>query len=261
LPDVFGVFRLYGQTAALAARRAARAWPVAFSLVLYAIVVMVAARLVAPLGQIGGFILGFVMAACFSSYIHLIAQAVAGSRLKLGDLRQSFGARFWDVVSVLFAFWIIDLVVGKVIAPQAGPKADIVVALFGLAMAVFFNPVPELLYQGSSRSFQLLMESGRFISKYGLEWLLPNVLAAVALMAPLGLLRGPAGQVILHVATILSPNNDGMGVYSLFARAPFYLQLPMLLFIHWLMVFRGLLFGELTRGSARGRAIREGWGR
>jgi hypothetical protein len=258
---VFGVFRLYGQTAVLAAKRAAKAWPVAFSLVLYAIVVMAAARLVSPLGQAGGFVLGIVMAACFSSYIQLIAQAVAGSRLRLADLRQSFGARFWDVVSVLFAFWIIDLVVGKVIAPAAGPKGDIVVALAGLAMAVFFNPVPELLYQGSSRSFQLLIESGRFISRHGLEWLLPNVLAAVALMAPLGLLIGPAGQVILHVANILSPNNDGMGVYDLFTRAPIYLQLPMLLFIHWLMVFRGLLFAELTRGSPRQRAMRGGWGR
>jgi hypothetical protein len=253
--------RLYGREAVRALRYATRAWPVAFSLLLYAALLQLCAALVAPLGVLGGILMGFAAAACLSSYLHLLSQAVAGRAIKLGDFQESFGARFWDVVSVLFAFWVIDLVVGKVIAPQAGAKADIVVALFGLAMAVFFNPVPELLYQGSSRSFQLLMESGRFISKYGLEWLLPNVLAAAALMAPLGLLHGPAGQVILHVATILSPNNDGMGVYSLFARAPIYLQLPMLLFIHWLMVFRGLLFGELTRGSARGRAIREGWGR
>jgi hypothetical protein len=162
---------------------------------------------------------------------------------------------------VFFAFWIIDFALTQVIAPVAGPNGFIVVALAGLAMAVLFNPVPELLYQGESRSFQLLFESGRFISKHGLEWLLPNVLMAVLLMAPLGLLHGPAGQVVLHVATILSPRNDGLGVFALFQRAPIYLQLPMLLFVHWLMMFRGLLFAELTRGSARQRANRAGWGR
>lgn len=258
---MLGVARLYARTAVLAGRRAARAWPVAFSLVLYAIVVLVAMRLVAPLGRAGGFILGLITAACFSSYVQLISQAVAGARLRLDDLRRSFSARFWDVISVLFAFWVIDLAVKGIIAPAAGDKADIVGALVGLAIAVFFNPVPELLYQGSTRSFQLLYESARFISRHGLEWLLPNVLAAVALMAPLGLMHGPAGQVILRVATLMAPNNDGMGVLSLFARAPLYLQLPMLAFVHWFMVFRGLLFAELTRGSPRQRALRGGWGR
>jgi len=36
------------------------------------------------------------------------------------------------------------------------------------------QPVPELLYQSQSRSFGLLAESARFISKYGLEWLFPT---------------------------------------------------------------------------------------
>lgn len=233
----------------------------AFSLVMYAVIVMLAAKLVSPLGRAGGFVLGIVMAGCFSSYLHLISHAVAGTKIKFADLRASFGARFWDVVSVLFAFWLIGLIVEYVVAPAAGQKADIVVALVGLAMAVFFNPVPELLYQGTSRSFQLLVESGGFISKHGLEWFAPNIVCAAVLMAPLGLLHGPPGQVVLSVAELLSPNNDGMGVYNLFSRAPLYLQLPMLVFVHWLMVWRGLLFGELVRGSRRQRALRGGWGR
>ena len=238
-----------------------RAWPVAFSLVMYAIILVLAMRLVAPLGRLGGLIIGLIIAGCFSSYLHLISLAVAGSKITFADLRQSFGARFWDVVSVLFAFWIISLCVQMFVAPAAGQKADIVMALLGLAMAVFFNPVPELLYQGSSRSFYLLLESGKFISRHGLEWFLPNILAAAALMAPLGLLHGPAGAVVLSIADLMSPNNDGMAVYNLFMRAPPYLQLPMLAFAHWLMVFRGLLFGALTRGSPRQRALGKGWGR
>ena len=253
--------RLYGECVVLAVRRGLRAWPVIFSLVLYAAIFMVVSALVAPLGRAGGFILGLVLAACFSSYIHLMSQVVGGSKVQFADLRQSFGARFWDVVSVLFAFWVIDFVITQVISPAAGPKAPIVVALAGLAMAVFFNPVPELLYQGSTRSFQLLLEAGRFISRYGLEWLLPNVLFAVALLAPLGMLHGPPGLVVLNISSLLSPNNDGMGLYALFARAPLYLQLPMLLFVHFVMVFRGLLFGALQAGGARPRNLHGAWKR
>ena len=260
-PPVLGILKLYASTAALAARRGAKAWPVAFSLVLYAAIILLAQRLVAPLGRAGGFVLGFVMAGCFSSYIHLISVVVAGAKLKLADLKSSFGARFWDVVSVLFAFWVIDFAVGYVVAPAAGEKAPIVSALVGLAMAVFFNPVPELLYQGQTRSFQLLFESGRFISKHGLEWLLPNILAAAVLLAPLGLLHGPAGQIVLTVATLLSPANDGMGLFNLFARAPLVLEIPMLLFVHWLMVFRGLLFAGLMSGGARRQTVESIWGR
>ena len=258
---MFGVLKLYGDTALLAVRRGARAWAVMFSLVLYAGIFLVTAELVAPLGRAGGFVLGLVLAACFSSYIDLISHAVSGARLTFADVRNSFRARFWDVVSVLFAFWVIHLVLTYLIDPSLGQNAPIFDALAGLALAVFFNPVPELLYQGSSRSFQLLLESGRFISRHGLEWLLPNILFAAALLAPLGLLRGPAGQVILSVSQILSPDNDGMALFRVFGRAPIALQLPMLVFVHWVMIFRGLLFAELMRGGARQRALRGAWRR
>lgn len=258
---MLGVLRLYGGTAALAFRRALRAWPVAFSLVMYAIILLVSMRMVASLGVLGGFIVGLIIAACFSSYLHLISFAVAGSKITLADVRQSFGARIWDVISVLFAFWVIGFAIEHIVAPAAGDRAYIVMALLGLAMAVFFNPVPELLYQSGSRSFHLLLESGTFVSKYGLEWFVPNILAAVALLAPLGLLHGPAGQIVLVVANLLSPNNDGMAAFNLFAAAPPYLQLPMLAFVHWFMIFRGLLYAELMRGGSRQRNLRRGWGR
>jgi len=221
---------------------------------------MVAGNLLAPLGAAGGFILGMILAACFASYIHLISQAVTGSRVSLAEFRKSFGPRFWDVISVLFAFWVIDFAVKNVVAPAAQGNATIVATLIALAMSIFFNPVPELLYQGQSRSFYLLADAAKFISKFGLEWLLPNVLFAVALLAPMGLLHGPPGRVVLTISSLLAPNNDGMGLYALFSRAPWFLQLPMLLFVHWLMIFRGLLFEGLSNGGARRHALRGKWG-
>jgi hypothetical protein len=43
---------------------------------------------------------------------------------------------------------------------------------------------------------------------------------------------------------------------------PLWMLPLMLLFIHWAMVFRGMLFHELSSGiSARQRAIRDAWRR
>src|SRR5689334_2416306 len=138
------------------------------------------------MGFVGGFVVGLVAAACWSSYIVLISQAVAGGsiRLRWDELKSTFGARFWDVISVMFAFWIIGYLVRFVVgaasqtAPQANPAA--LSAIFGIAMAFFFNAVPELLYQGNTRSFALLLSSARFMLANPVAWLLPNLVFAAA---------------------------------------------------------------------------------
>jgi hypothetical protein len=55
----------YRQVAVLAARRAVKSWPVALSLVVYAVIAFAAMQVTAPLGMVGGFVMGFVIAACW----------------------------------------------------------------------------------------------------------------------------------------------------------------------------------------------------
>src|SRR5437868_13699334 len=114
---------LYRRVTVTAARRAAAAWPVALSLVAYAIIIYLAAQRTAPLGMVGGFLVGFAVAACWSSYLELISQAVAGAKIRVrwDDFKRTFGVRLWDVVSVMFAFWIIALVTGPL---QKGPNGE-----------------------------------------------------------------------------------------------------------------------------------------
>ena len=158
---------LFRDVTVLAARRAVRTWPVALSFFVYAVILLAAGMVLAPFGMIGGLVLGLVVAACWSSYLELASQAVAGSKIRLswGEFRRTFGVRLWDVVSVMFAFWIISLLMGPVLN---GPQGERVAAVFGLAVAFFFNAVPELLYQGHSRSFALLVASGRFM--ISIQW-------------------------------------------------------------------------------------------
>ncbi len=246
---------LYRDVAVLAARRAVRAWPVALSFFVYAALILAAGMLFGRLGFVGGFLLGMVVAACWSSYLELAAQAVAGSKIRLrwDDFRRTFGARFWDVISVMFAFWIISLLMGPALASSQGARIH---AILGIAIAFFFNPVPELLYQGHSRSFALLIDSGRFMMAHPLVWLLPNLVFASLLLWPTGQLavNHPAELLVVYGNTFSSP----MGLAAMVMAWPMWAW-PLILFgLHYAMVFRGLLFQELSQGggSARLRAFR-----
>ncbi len=246
---------LFREVTLLSARRAARAWPVALSFFVYAAIMLAAANLLAPLGMIGGLVLGLVLAACWSSYLELASQAVAGSKIRLGwhEFRRTFVARLWDVVSVMFAFWIISLLMGPALR---GPNGERVAAIFGLAVAFFFNAVPELLYQGHSRSFALLVESGRFMIANPVVWLLPNVVFASLLLLPTGRLavERPAELLLVFGGTFSSP----LGLAAMVTAWPTWTW-PLILFgLHYAMVFRGILFQKLSSGTgnARLRAFR-----
>jgi hypothetical protein len=241
---------LYRQVTVDAGRRAIAAWPVALSLVVYAVVLVAAFIAFAPLGTVGGLLVGLVMAACWSSYLELISQAVAGTKIRIrwDDFKRTFLVRFWDVISVMFAFWIISFLTTPLTRGANGPAAA---GVIGFAMAFFFNPVPELLYQGSSRSFSLLLDSARFMFRFPVVWLLPNIVFAALGIAASGrvTVNHPAELLILFGNTFSSP----MGIAAIFTGLPLW-ALPIALFIlHYVMIFRGLLFRELSSGGGNAR--------
>jgi hypothetical protein len=244
------MFSLYRQVAVEAARRAAAAWPVALALVVYAVVLLAAALVVSPLGIVGGFLLGLVGAACWSSYLELISQAVAGAQIRVrwDDFKRTFFARFWDVISVMFAFWVIAFLTTPLTKGPSGPAAAGVIAF---AIAFFFNAVPELLYQGHSRSFALLLDSARFMFRFPVAWLLPNVVFAALALWAAGLLQQishPAQGLILF-GSVFTPT----GLLRIFAGMPRW-ALPIALFaLHYVVIFRGILFRELVSGGGNAR--------
>jgi hypothetical protein len=241
---------LYRNVMVEAARRAVAAWPAALAFPVYAIILVAAAITLAPLGIIGGLLIGLVVAACWSSYLDLISQAVTGSKIRIrwDDFKRTFGARFWNVISVMFAFWIISFLTGPLTKGPSGPAAA---GVIGFAMAFFFNAVPELLYQGQSRSFALLLDSARFMFRFPVVWLLPNLLFAALALWAAGLLQRishPAEALILF-GSIFSAT----GLIRVFASIPRW-SLPIaLVVVHYVMIFRGILFRELVSGGGNAR--------
>jgi hypothetical protein len=244
------VLRLYKNTAVLAAKRAVKAWPVAFSLVLFAIVLVAGLVVARPLGILGGFLVGLLGAACVASYLHLVSLAVAGAPITFDEVKRGLQTLFWDVVSVMFALWVISFAAGIFIR-GAGPQGDALAAMLSLAMAFFLNATPELIYQGRVRSFHLLLESGRFVMAHPVAWFLPNVLFAAIVLASAGSLRvAHPGEILLAFANVFSPS----GIVGHFTQVPLWAIPLLLLLLHFAMVFRGVLFGELSSSNPRRRA-------
>jgi hypothetical protein len=239
------MFGLYKDTAVLAFQRAAKGWLAALSLVVYGVAMLLATVIAGRLGPLGGFALGFAAAACVSGYLHFLAQAVQGRKVTLADLKTGFGALFWDVISVMFALWIIGFVVDALVG-GAGDNGPAIAAMVALAMAFFLNPAPEMIYLGEARSFRLLLESSNFVLAHPVAWFLPNLIFAVAVLAPTGLLSvSQPGELLLVFSSIFSIR----GVMSLFASVPPWAIPLLLIFFHFVMVFRGLLFQGLSAGS------------
>lgn len=241
---------LYRDVAIRAARRAATSWPAALSLIVYGAIIFAASLLFSNFGIVGGFIMAFVIAACWSSYLELLSQAVGGVRFRVSweEFKGTFFKRFWDVISVMFAFWILSLLV---VPLMMGPHALQLSAVMGFAIAFFFNVVPELLYLGRSRSFALLVESGRFVMEHPLAWFAPNlVFAGLALWASGRLqVQEPVELLILFGNTFSSP----AGVAAIFSGLPLWALPFELLVLHFVMIFRGLLFEELSTGGGNAR--------
>src|SRR5688572_7545827 len=105
------MFVLYGRVAAEAGRRLIQTWQALLVLPLYPLILFLALKLTGAAGILGSLLMGLIIAACWSSYLELISQAVSGSRFRLDfeELKRSFAAHFWDVISVLFVFWLIEL--------------------------------------------------------------------------------------------------------------------------------------------------------
>jgi hypothetical protein len=158
-------------------------WMTIIAVILFAGLMVMATQLVAPLGMLGGFILGAVNALLIGATLSLIQQAVSGGRrVTMQDIWGSFGQYFWDVIGVGFVLWVPMLVLERGMA--ANPNGPLIAAAIFLLLFILLNPAPEVIYQVRHDSpLDVLRESYEFIIENWIEWFLP--LAIV--IAPLGL--------------------------------------------------------------------------
>jgi hypothetical protein len=242
------MLRLYTGVLALAVRRAARSWLAAVSIPVYAAIFMGSAIVALRLGIIGMLLLLFVGLACFAGYLYLLSDAVAGSTLRVRDIRTGMRG-LWDVCSVSFALFVVGIAV-SVLAGAAGARSPAVIGVAEVAGAFFFNAVPEVLYLGRTRSFWALKESVDFVLKHAFAWFVPNVVFGLILLGLSGPLwvKNPA-ELLMRLAALASP----FALADAVSRLPLWAAPLLIVYFHFVMVFRGLLFQELRAGGGNAR--------
>jgi hypothetical protein len=220
--------KIYRAVFARAGKLAARNWPVLGTVFVYSAIMTATVQLAVLLGFLGGFLIGLVWAACVGSFLYLVEMIVRTNKVTLADFRQSFTAYIWDVVGIMFVFWVF-FALGTPVILQL-PQGFLVLLFIQIALVVLFNAVPELIYLGRYSSLALLQESYNFIAANWIEWFPANLMAAAALY----------------------------WVWTLpLAGAAVYLQRALVgLLVYFVMVMRGLLFIELHGSTHRSRVFK-----
>lgn len=218
----------------------------------YTVFLGLAQAAVAPLGFVGGFLIYLAVAACVSSFLTVIGEAVAHQRVRTAGLGQTFGRYLWTIVSIVFIFFIIRLLLQMILS--ANPQMMWLAIAVNVGIFLLFNAVPELIYQGSRDGLGLLEDAVQFLRDNTLEWLVPlavMLLPFFALSTATGLramaILEPTTALFLVIAAIREWLPGSGELQHLLATALASIALV------WIMLFRGLLFRSLWRSGRRQR--------
>jgi hypothetical protein len=251
---ITSTLKLYQQAARESWEKGARSWWVGLLPLLYGPIFVISSLLAARLfGPLGGFISGFILAMCVSSYLYFIAGVVSGRRMSLREFGDSWRPYLSSAISILFLFFVVQYLL-DLLTPPGDATAMMLASLIELILLVILNPIPEIIYQGRSEGLAMVQESIDFLKGNGVEWFLPFVILAFlsVFLLPLPVLAGP-----LQFGRLTFPTSaGGLPLGSLYGLLWSILS-AFLLFA--LMVFRGFLFRALSGSTRRQRLFRARW--
>ena len=251
-------FRLYHQTLLSSIHSFTRSWLLIPVIMGFALCLMLAGTVIAPLGMIGGFILGALNALIIGAILYLTEQAVLGARrLTWQDIPSSFGQYFWDVISVGFMIWfpLMFLEMGL----QANPYQGLLATAIFFLIFVLLNPVPEVIYQKRHGSpIEVVKESYDFVVENWIEWFLPFAVA----FAPFGMtlffdISSQAGRRggldFWHLLTLpFSILSQWLSVLGISPNANLVIVMILTPIVTtFMLLFRGHLFANLNKSSHR----------
>jgi hypothetical protein len=229
-------------------------WAIAFLFGAFAVIHGVSLAL-GGTGLVGGLVAYVVYASLAGWYLSLIEIAVVTGRgVTTDDIRDNMGQYAQDAISVMFIFFVPQLLIG-----WASPQALLVLVP---AACLAFNPVPEMLYQERSVGIELIGDAAMFMQQNWPEWLGPHLVAG-ALFAMLGWSMTGVWDPIwmLEAVQMFGPwfgfmraGLWGIGLGGGFTPVGFGLFAVVFAFTHCFMVFRGHLYKRLRTSSRRGRA-------
>jgi len=252
--------RLYHQSLLATCHSLRQSWILIPILLVFALGMVLVASLIAPLGMVGGLILGAVNALIIGATLSLTEQAIRGGRrVQWQDIHRSMGQYFWDVISVGFMVWFPLLLLEMGL--QTNPYQPLIATAVFFLMFVLLNPVPEVIYQSRKGSaLEVVQESYEFVLENWIEWFLPVAIA----LAPFGLsfffqISSQAGRRggldFWHLITLpFSILSQWLSLLGMSSNASFIIVLIITpIATVFMLLFRGHLFAALHRSSRRQR--------
>lgn len=214
---------------------AGKNWVVSFAPVAYGIVLSAVGMIAWRLGFLGGFLIGLAAQACFSSGLHLIGNMMQQGRANFDDFVKGFTVYLWELLGVAFILWIPMRLAAMALAGV--PNGGLIYLMLQIALYVFLNPVPELIYQSRTSGLELLSASYKFIAENWIEWFIPNVVLLVVGYFLWNLLMALVGGMPGLLRSFIELFAIGFG-------------------LTYGMLFRGFLFAELYGSTRRSREYR-----
>lgn len=231
----------------------------------FGFLLVLAAQIAAPLGMIGGFLLGAANALLVGATLSLIEQSIAHARaLTFQDILDSIGHYFWDVIGVGFILWLPLMALDM--SMQTNPYGQLLSYAVLLLLFLLLNPAPEVIYQVRHDSpLDVFQTSYEFVLENWIEWFLPFALILIPIvLSPMGLesffsLSSRVGrgagldffQLLVLPFTILGSWLDYAGIPSSVSWYIGLLLTPPLAVA--MLLFRGHLFASLHGLSRRQR--------
>lgn len=245
---------LYGRAFGESAKGFRLNWWACFLPLFYFAIMGILSPLIAGLlgGLVGGLVLGLILAAVIANYLALISACVRKERVLRREIWERTVEVFIPVINVLFALFLLNLLTSMLL--KRPDQRWAAMAINGV-MVLLFNPLPEVTYQRpGGDSVGVFAEALEFMKENWLEWLcaLALILLPVLAVKPEFLLTmfggaDPLNGVFVWLQGFQLISLGSGGVLSVVSGVAAFAA------SFYAMVFRGVLYHELSRSSRRKR--------
>lgn len=220
------------------------------SVLLYGAFLLVA-KLVAPLGFAGGFVLGLLGIGLLSLYYNWLNEISQGRKVKLNSLIEFDYGLFSALLSVAFIFFIAKYILSSLLQ---GTNISWIASFFQLGLVIVLNAIPEVIYIHRYESIPAISYAAKFTRENWIEWFLPFVL----FLAPVILINANLAVVLMAQSSELLPTLLIVKTWQLWGSlfgdmSSIIISLLALIISSCFMIFRAFLFTELESGSRRKR--------
>lgn len=218
-------------------------WPLIFTGFFYITVSLLMGYVIPLFSFLGGIVAIVVGSALISNYLYLLSCVVKYDRITFQDFKQGFLVHLRLIWSISFILYVIDLAFELLLLPVLQNFIGALAAsmAFTFLVLIFFNPLPEVVYQKYLNPLECFKYAFGFIKENWLEWFVPNVI----LMGVLYLLTGTVISQLFNFVVL--PYGAFLGVGGIL------LYLISQLWFSFMMIYRGFLFEVLSTSTRRKR--------